>query len=155
MPSSMLSTHFYCFLFLDSLCVLMLICFERKTYLFGFSFQVCIDELLKIRIKYNHHNQPRIIPNNKYRLGQMPVDHHRRVFIKNNVVYTLVSFLLLCIFFFSVQRLFLFLSVCLSHLHEKFLYKRKKKKKKSHSVSSSFDRLFVSKNMNLYEGVGL
>jgi hypothetical protein len=49
---------------------------------------VCIDELLKISIKCNHHNQRQIIPNNNCRLEQIQVDHRRHVSLKNNLVYT-------------------------------------------------------------------
>jgi hypothetical protein len=67
----------------------------------------------------------------------------------------------LSLFFFSVSfssvysACFYFFPSVYLILMKNFYIKEKKTKKMIHSVSSSFDRLFVSKNMNLYEGVGL
>jgi len=68
----------------------------------------------------------------------------------------------LSLFFFSVSFssvysacFYFFPSVYLIFMKIFYIKQNKNQKKKSHSVSSSFDRLFISKNMNLYEGVGL
>ena len=77
--------------------------------------QVFIDELEKMSIKCNYPNQHQIIPNNNSRLVQIPVDHHLHAQLRNEDVLEdpfSSSISVSCIFFFfSVQRLFLILSV--------------------------------------------